>query len=211
MISPPAILFASALTTATCADKPLVDLSVIALHHKPRVKSDYTLERLEELRAALSKPAKHRTLGFYAQKFGYTIDVNSVGVDGTCPQELSVVVQMKLFDRTIEIARDLAGSTDRACLYTASLKHYERHATAADEVLSLYARKVKARFRAVNLVARLDPSLPTGAVPQELKREVADTVDDVMQTYDQDSAAAQDSVDTAEEISKLEHACSAQL
>lgn len=187
---------------AACTPEPRLDVAVVAEHHRPVVRSSYSLGELRGLAARSGgPPGRHPPLGFYAGTFGYTVEVTAdkTGAPG-CEPAMSVRVGMFLADRLIEIGADLP------CRPAAVLSHYLAHAARDDELLGRYANRVAA---ALDRMSRsgLPGKSTRGNAEDAMAAAVRHTVEEQLRSYDEDRRQVLEAADNDEELARLRTAC----
>ena len=113
---------------------------------------------------------------------------------------------MQLSDRHIEVGRELR---HRPCLFTAALEHYEKKAQADETALARYATAFMTTLRSAPLpTVRLssNQSLDEGARAQ-IEEWMTVLVNESLEALHEDRNAAQQAVDTPDELKRLERAC----
>lgn len=190
---------------AACTPEPRLDVAVLAEHHRPAVRSSYSLGELRGLAARSGPPGRHPPLGFYAGTFGYTVEVTADGTGAPgCNPAMSVSVRMFLADRLIEIGADLQ------CRPAAVLSHYLAHAGRDDELLSRYASRVAAALDRVPRSGLLGKST-RGKAEDTVAVAVRRAVEEQLRSYDEDRRQTLEAADDDEELDRLRTACSHDL
>jgi hypothetical protein len=194
-----AILGASPV--AACPNPPEFQVTVVAIHQQVARGTDLDLAGIEELRRREGTNDQSRALGIYQTHFGYTVQVLPEG--DPCSASIRVTVRLMLFDRQIQIARDLIGSD---CV-SAALAHYERRAAADDAILGELAQRVRSVLQPARL---LPPSqgLPlSDLVEQDVETRVRSAVDKQLPWYDKRYTEAQQTLSGPVEMKQLDTAC----
>lgn len=184
-----------------CAAAPKIAIDIVAIHDPPALHSDVTLQQLREIAEKTQRGGRHQALGYYFGKFGYTIEVRFAPPDAACPDTIAITVTMGLFDRQVEVAKDLP---EGDCLYRTAVVHYRRHALADDVVFSHYARIVSRALHATpsRLIAGASP-----AEGDQIKKNLVSVIEAALSPFTGDRDAAQVAVDTPAEVDRLAHAC----
>jgi hypothetical protein len=106
------------------------------------IGTDYSLAEIASAAHQTGQIPFHVPLGFYFARVAYRISLHE-GRDPTpnCPAIFQASAALALVDRRIEIGRELASTP---CQYQRALAHYERHATADENIFTELSARVAA-------------------------------------------------------------------
>jgi hypothetical protein len=121
---------------------PKLQLTVTAEHTAPVLQTTYALAQIRSLAHAMDYHLRHDVYGFYVSVFGYMVAIDRSSSE--CG-EVGAKVRLRLSNRVVEIARDLE---DQGCRPGEVISHYMAQARTDDEVLSLYAERIRKRLAA---------------------------------------------------------------
>jgi hypothetical protein len=196
-----AVLVTSIAPASDCT--PRLDLTVIADHLPPALRSTYDLDEIRVLATRTGRPLRHEALGFYVSTFGY-----KVGVDLGKPvgAECGVViaeVRLILGNRLIEVARDLEA---RSCQRDVVVSHYKLHAQHDDKALNAYANRA---FEALKTKPEGDllGDPGQGDVRDRATAAIGQVMDEVLESFSEDRGHALAAADNEEELKRISGAC----
>lgn len=165
------------------------------------VRTDFSAA---ELQAMAPGNHRHAPLGFYRNAVGYRLAV-SVGEPppGPC-RGVMVIAQLVEVDREIQIASDLLNDP---CRMRIAVRHYQRHAEAAEVALQTLAHGLPTTLRDTVLqTARTDDDASFQA---HLETSLNGVVDTAVAGFSKHSPEIRDAVDSPPELQKLKHGCAA--
>ncbi len=190
-----------------CGWPPHLLVDVVAEHGPVAVHSSLSVKQLEELADRVGGRSKHRPLGFYSGLFAYGIRVaipDAPPANKACIESVHLTVDLSLSDRRIEIGREVA---DNACLFHAVFAHYSRHAAFDDDVLSRFARWATAALRDAPTPLLLEDAQRAEPVRERLAAFVKKVIEPELPALTDKRNAASETVDTPDEIQRLEEGC----
>jgi len=179
--------------------------SIEALHNPVDIEMNFTLAEIAQLAVQTGWAGNHTPFGFSIAKMGYrvTFVVNS-STETACSGPIQVSITTMLFDRHIEIAKDLA--RDPNCLSLAR-HHYILHAASDDAVLAQFTEELSPVLSQLTLPnLRHDVALADedrGRIEQVIRA----AIDQVWPALPVAMRAASKGVDSPDEIANLAQAC----
>jgi hypothetical protein len=196
-----AVMLAGTAPSAACT--PKLDMTVIAEHLPPAVRSTYDLDEIRMFARRTGRPLRHEALGFYISTFGYKIGVDlKKGVGSEC-DVIIAQVRLILGGRLIEIAKDLEA---RGCQREVVVSHYMLHAQHDDKALSAYANRALETLKTRPEAHLLgDPGL--GDMRDTAAAAIQRVMDEVLESFDQDRGNALAAADNEVELNRLSGAC----
>jgi hypothetical protein len=192
---------------AACGVSPRPDIQVFAEPGPVSVGSTFSLSEIDQLARETGYRGSGPRLGFYIGRFLHTI---SIGLEPDlvtgCGERMRVEVHLQLSDRHIEVGKELR---HRPCLFTAAHEHYEKKAQADETAFARYVTAFTTTIRSaplptVNLFS--NQSLDEGTRAQ-IEGWVTVLVNDSLEALHEERIAAQEAVDTPDELKRLERAC----
>lgn len=196
---------ALAKPVAACSGPTPAIFAVVASHGPIKEATNYTLREISELANRTGRLGKHAPLGFYFAGFGYNVAVDvSALSETTCSEPVRVTVTLMLFDRHIQIGKELLAEP---CLFALARDHYRRHAGADDAVLSESARALEVTLQHIPLPELQRDAASADEDRQRVQHAVAAVMDEKLAPLDATRANARDKVDTPEEVKKLSGSC----
>jgi hypothetical protein len=194
-------------SAAACGVSPRADIQVFAEPGPVSVGSTFSLSEIDQLARETGYGGSGPRLGFYIGRF---LDNISVGLEPDlvtgCEERVRVEVHMQLSDRHIEVGRELR---HRPCLFTAALEHYEKKAQADETAFARYATAFTTTLRSTPLPTVslfLNQSLDEDARAQ-IEEWVTVLMNGSVEALHEERNAAQQAVDTPDELERLERAC----
>lgn len=188
-----------------CSGPPRVSYAVVASHGAIQEATDYSLAEISQMAHRTGRLGKHAPLGFYFAGFGYNVAVDvSALSETTCSEPVHVTVTMMLFDRHIQIAKELV---TQPCLFSLVRDHYHRHAHADDVVLSASARSLQREVERIPLPSLQHDAALVDEDRQRFQHAIAASIDEMLAPLDVARANARERVDTPEEVKKLSGSC----
>jgi hypothetical protein len=179
--------------------------SIQALHEPVDVGSNFTLSEIARLAEQTGWTGNHIPLGFSIARTGYALSLTVDAIaEAVCVEPVQVAVSIKLMDRHIEIAKDLAG--DPACVPLAR-HHYILQAASNDAVLTQFMEELNSVLSQLTLpnlqhdVARADED------GERIDQMIRAAIDRVWPSLSVAMRAAAAGVDSPDEIAGLVHAC----
>jgi hypothetical protein len=163
------------------------------------VRGDFSLDEIAEHAERSGQTSNHRPLGFYIGSVVYKITwLERPAIDG-CPATPQVVALVSLVGRRIEIGRELERNP---CLYRRAIGHYSRHATADEATFEKFAADLEDVL--AQRFALLDSRNANAGQKPPIEESMRLTVEAALAPLGRQRAASQDSVDTPQEIEKLQ-------
>jgi hypothetical protein len=194
-----------AMPISDCSGSTPVAFDVVASHGPVQEAANYTLAEISELAHRTRRSGKHAPLGFYLASFGYTVSVDvSVLSETTCSEPVHVTVTLMLFDRHIEIGKELVAEP---CLFALARNHYRRHAGADDVVLLDAARAQEMALQQIPLPRLQHDAALADEDRQRLHDALTVAIDRTLASFDALSADARDKVGSFDEVKKLSSNC----
>jgi hypothetical protein len=184
-----------------CSQAPQANIHVLAQPTPPLTRSDLDLDQIAEFEHRSGNFERQRPLGFYTSTFFYTVRVNTPASSvGPCPATIEVSIEMDLANRTIEIGRELQ---QQPCRFSATVKHYRKHAEADEVVFATYVLKVAETLHRTPV-----PLVPPNAAAHDAVSSWArSVVDHVLEPFSSERKVTQTAVDTPEEMRALNVSC----
>ncbi|MGE0372900.1 MAG: hypothetical protein AB7Q01_13530 [Gammaproteobacteria bacterium] len=182
---------------------PRLDLTVIAGHLPPAIRSTYDFDEIRALATRARRSLRHEALGFYASTFGYQVEVDLRTAPGSTCDVVVAQVRLILGSRFIEIAKDLEA---RGCRRDIVVSHYMLHAQHDDRALSAYANRALEALKAqpeAHLLGDPGQRDPRDAVTASIQK----IMDNVLESYDEERRNALAAADNDEELKRLSGAC----
>lgn len=159
------------------------------------------LQEIEELRDRYGRPARHRTLGFYASAFFYTVRITDSPAPTNC-KSTSAVVELVLSDRHVTIARE---AVELRCLSDVATQHYLHHAALNEQAFHRLSARVNDAVKSGPFRVRADAMVALGGSVDDLLRS---TVEAELPAYDTDRREMQAEADNDAETAQIANACS---
>ena len=159
------------------------------------------LREIEDLRDRYGRSVRHRTLGFYAVAFFYTVRAAGAEDPAGCGDG-KAMVELVLADRHVAMAREAA---ELPCLSDVVARHYLRHVALDEEAFGRLASRVRDAIASVGFSARADATAAQGRSVEELLRSA---VEIELPAYDDDRREMQAEADSDSEIARIRNACS---
>lgn len=195
-------------TVRSCGISPRAGIHVIA-EPKPAVAlTDFDLAQIASLAQRAGNTGNSSPQGFYFARFRDEISVNvSTGPESICTKHIRIEIGMQLANRRIEIAQELRA---RPCQFFAVLQHYQKKAQADVAVFARYVNSTTAMLGGTPLPAITVPTdqLFDATVRTQVERWVKLLVGQTLETFHSARIAAQQAVDTPDEMMRLAVACS---
>lgn len=189
------------LLLSSACPSPQVSIDISAIHEPIRILSDYSLSELYNFADASGKLPLHRPLGFYYASVANDVSITPPRADEpSCPAVITLNVILRLTDRNIEIARDLASIP---CDKEAVLRHYRSHAAMDDVVFGLFAKTITKNLNAITWPRGEEFS----AIPMLASMLIEQALPDLKTKRDD----ARQAVDTISELESVVDACSQKL
>lgn len=158
---------------------------------------------IEAFRDNNGQRPRHRTLGFYASTFSYTVEPGRpMAKSGRCEPATRVTVNLRLTERRIQVAREAAIVP---CLSDVAIAHYGNHATADGAAFGRLVGRVERRLHSTAFSAAASAGV---AARDDVIIRIRAAVDQELVAYDADRKQMQEAADTEAEIGKIENACS---
>jgi hypothetical protein len=187
-----------------CDGTPHVSFDVTASHGPIAQASDFSLAQLRNLAKQIDRIGKHPPWGFYYGAFRFTVHAEADPARQGCPDGLRIAVNVLLFDRQIELAREL---DSQPCLLALVREHYAKHAALDDTLLTDYANALEAALREVPLATLKGESPASQILPEQIESEVHEIVSSGLASLDAARKRTSDAVDSPEELNRLAAAC----
>lgn len=186
---------------AACPDLPFYHVELTLRRGVVTISDDLTLDEVKNLYDEVGKKVPHEPLGFYTSSFHYTVWIDRPQT-ATCTDPVRIHVGMILDGRRIVLGQEVVA---QACLRTAALAHYKRHADANDRAFMKLAAHVQH--------AITDPGLllfprTNDATPPDAEQIVRSALERELPSFDADNRDAQAAVDTPNQVKRLAEACS---
>lgn len=181
-----------------------VSFDVIASHGPIAQASDFSLAQLSNLAQRTGRIGKHPPWGFYYGAFGFTVHAEADPARQGCPDGLRIAVNVMVFDRQIEVAREL---NSQPCLLSLVREHYAKHAALDDTLLTDYAKALEAALREVPLATLKGDSASSPTLRQQIEKEAQEIVSRGLPSLDAARTRTPDAVDSPEELKRLATAC----
>ena len=159
------------------------------------------LREIEDLRDRYGRPARHRTLGFYASAFFYTVRVAGEGDPRDCGDR-KAVVELVLGNRHVGLAQEAA---ELPCLSGVVTRHYLRHVALDEEAFRRLASRVRDAVSSDWFSALTDSAAAEGRSVEDVLRSA---VEIELPAYDIDRAEMQAEADDDAEVARIGNACS---
>lgn len=159
------------------------------------------LREIEALRDRYGRPVRHRTLGFYASSFFYTVRFAG-GEDPAHCGVTSATIELVLADRHVAMAREAAGLP---CLSDVVARHYLRHVALDEEAFGRLSPQVRDAVASPGFSARADAAAAQGRSVEEVLRSA---VEAELPGYDTDRREMQAEADSDAEVAQIGDACS---
>jgi hypothetical protein len=201
-ILPPAL--PPAVMVTACSTQPSIKAVVVAGVDPIAISSDLSLASITQLSKQSNRVGKHPPYGFYLGGVAYKIFVD-IGndADDVCKGPVNIRVSMRLTDRHIEVAEDLKKD---ACRFRKIMAHYRHH---ADTDAALFERYV---VNVTTTLGHLSESSFASAYDNDRPKQAItlianDAIEPVLSEMDAERAALPSSVDTPEEVEKMEGTC----
>ena len=194
-------------SAAACGVSPRADIQVVAEPGPVSVGSTFSLSEIDQLARETGYGGSGPRLGFYIGRFLHTV---AIGLEPDlvtgCAERARVEVHMQLSDRHIEVGSELR---QRPCLFTAALEHYEKKAKADEAALARYATAFATTLRSTHLPAV--NLFSTQSLDEDARAQIEEwvtvLVNESLQALHEERNAAQQAVDTPDELKRLERAC----
>jgi hypothetical protein len=200
-----AVMLAGTAPATACT--PQLDMTVIAEHLPPAIRSTYDLDEIRTFAKRTGKPLRHEVFGFYISAFGYKIGVDLKKPPGSECGVVIAQVRLILGDRLIEIANDL---TARNCQRELIVSHYKLHAQQEDKALTAYANRAHETLKTKPTAYLLgDPG--QADMRDTAAAAIQSVMDEVMESFDQDRSNALAAADNEVELNRLSGACARAL
>ena len=187
---------------AVCPAPREVTIAVAAIHNPAPVRNNLNLAQIEELQRSAGADISHQAPGIYRSSFGYTVEVRPVGTP--CATSVGVTVRLGLFDRQIQIARDLTGDL---CIARVARAYYGLRAAADDAVLSKFVVRLKSVLQPSGILVPDASLAPGDTLQKDIEARVRAAVDEELPWYDQTYAEAQKDVPTLEFFKQRDPDC----
>jgi hypothetical protein len=198
-------------STACPPARPAIEVE--AGHGQLGEVSDVTLAQLAQVARGQVRPLSHPLLGAYTSSIGIALSIKDkvVEVPGglRCTVPEVVHVRLTLSNRAAHLPRDFAGDP---CLLDLSRSHQRKHADADDALLdrmvAKYPEDLRARFAALTI----EPAPSETAARLRMTEAANSVVQQQLDIYERDQAIrAGATVDTPEEVARLDKACGGAL
>jgi hypothetical protein len=178
---------------------PKLHLTVTAEHSAPVLQTTYTLAH------SLTRWITICVMTYMAFMFPFSATWSRLIVRSLECGEVGAKVRMRLSNRVVEIARDLE---DQGCLPAEVISHYMAQARTDEEVLPLYAERIRKRLAATPTSFFLRGVEDQTDVNLDAIRLI---VDSALETYDADRRDKFAALDTDEAVARLADACGRKL
>lgn len=199
----PLLLIAVGATLANAAGAcPTASPVIEVVERRDPVRQELLgLREIEELRDRYGRPARHRTLGFYASAFFYTVRITGSPAPPDC-RNASAVVELVLSERHVAIAREAVGLR---CLSDVVTRHYLRHVALDEQAFGRLSARVSDAVASRGFRARADAIVAQGDSVDDLLRSI---VEAELPAYDTDRREMQAEADNDAETARIANACS---
>ena len=167
----------------------------------PVQKEVLGLREIEDLRDRYGRPVRHRTLGFYASAFFYTVRMVGDGDPADCTGR-KAAVELVLTERHVAMAREAA---DLPCLSDVVARHYLNHVALDEEALGRLASRVRRAVASAGFSASADAAAAQGRGLGDVLRSAVETE---LPAYDDDRKEMQAEADSDAEVARIRNACS---
>jgi hypothetical protein len=167
----------------------------------PLQKEVLDLKAIEDLRDRYGRSARHRTLGFYASTFVYTVRPLDDGNALKCSND-TVMIELVLTGRRVVMAREAA---ELPCLSDVVSRHYLRHVALDQEALARLVVRLRESVTSTGFSTRADAMSAQAGSVADMLRSVVETE---MPAYDNDRRDMQAQADSDAEVASIQDACS---
>lgn len=192
---------------AACEISSKGDIHVVAEPAPVKAATNFSLDQIAELAGGTGNAGAGKPLGFYTGRFLDTMSVSlETGPEVRCTRHVRIEIVMRLVDRRIEIGRELR---QRPCLFSAAMQHYEKKAKADEVVFAQYVKSTAVTLEGTPLPAvAVQPDQPLDATSRmQIEQWVKTMVDQVQEPFHSTRLAAQQGVDTPQEMKRVSDAC----
>ena len=205
MVFPELTSAAAILMAVSCPAVTPLRVEVVTAIETPIVGIVMTTDQIRALRERSGATARHEVYGFYIAGIGYVmapfIDRRP---DASCGKSVSIRFAIKLFDRHIEVGRDMQRDS---CRFAAIVAHYKRHAEADERFFGDYVRAVTAALEGVKIPPLSSDGELIDSDMAKINQAIRLVVEPVLEGMDSARKAAIATVDSPGEIQRLEGAC----
>jgi len=205
VIGPAAIITMAtpARLAGTCPLSTDIRIALVAHQDPLRVVSDIGTADIEELWRCSGQQERHRTLGLYSSILATGIEPGRAAPrDGNCEETVRAPIDLRLTERRIHIAREAASLP---CLLDVAVSYPTRQAAAEGEAFNRLVGRFESRLGSAAFKLSATAERTSGGDADIL---VKAAMDQELATYDVDRMQMQDEADTADEIDKVQNACS---
>ncbi len=193
------------LREAGCPAPAKAAFSLEALHEPVDVQMNFTLPEVIGLAEQSGWIGNHTPLGFSIAKTGYSVSLAvDTAVETACSDPIHVAVIVKLMERHIEVAKDLAA--DPNCLALAR-HHYILLAASDDAVLTQFAEELNPVLSRLTLPNLQHDPARADEDRTRIDQVIRTAIDRVWPSLPVAMRAAAKGVDTPDEIAGLAQAC----
>lgn len=202
MTAPLLLLAISATLAQPARACPAAHVTVEILARQDPVQREIVgLREIEELRDRYGRPVRHRTLGFYASAFFYTVRVAGDGDPADCGDR-KMVIELVLSNRRVGMAREAA---KLPCLSDVVAQHYQRHVVMDEQAFRRLESRVRDSVSSPGFSASADAAAAQGRSVEDVLRSA---VEIELPAYDIDRAEMQAEADDDAEVARIGNACS---
>jgi hypothetical protein len=205
VIGPAAIITVAtpARPAGACPLSTEIRIALVAHQDPLRVVSDIGSADIEELWRRSGQQERHRTLGLYSSILATGIEPGRAAPRAAdCEEIVRAPVDLRLTERRIHIAREAA---NLPCFLDVAVSHLTRHAAAGGEAFNRLVGCVEGRLGSAGFKVLATAERTSGGDVDIL---VKVSVDQELAIYDVDRMQMRDETDTADEIDKVQNACS---
>jgi hypothetical protein len=196
-----------ATTAVACETGTTPTIEVVAEPTPVVVASHLTLSDIAELARHAGQTSDQNPMGFYTSQVTNEVHVEpGAGPNALCAAAMRIIVNIRLADRRIEVAREVL---EQPCRYDAVLRHYERKADADRKVFDDYVMTVAIALRGAQmppLQMDIDETALVAA-RQSLETWVKAIVTPNLQLLHTARVTAFHALDSVDEVQRISHAC----
>lgn len=188
-------------------------IEVEAAHRPVEEVSDVTLAQLAQVAREQPRPLRHPLLGAYTSTVAIALDIEDIVVEVPgalrCTVPKVVHVRLTLSNRAVHLPSDFASDP---CLLDLSRSHQRKHAAADDALLDRIAARYPDDLRTLFATLALKPAPSETEARLRMTEAANNAVQQQLDIYERDQAAlAAATVDTPEEVARLNEACGGAL
>jgi hypothetical protein len=190
---------------ASCPAPPPVKVEVVAAIEGPVVALDFSSEEIRNMRGHNGAASLHQPYGFYTGSVGYlVVPVFNGPPNDICAGSIDLRLTIQLFDRRIQIGRDLR---DDPCKFREIVAHYKRHAQSDEGFFAAYIRNVTTALAGVALHPLSGDNTMLDSDLANVNQTVRGMIDPVLAGMDQARSEAISAVDSPADVMRLGNGC----